>query len=46
MFSEIISIGGKNWQIGRKKYIGEGSRVDLSPGRGSRGQSPPAEKEI
>jgi hypothetical protein len=25
VFSEIISIGGKNWEIGRKKDIGEGS---------------------
>ena len=25
VFSEIISIGGKNWQIGGKKDIGEGS---------------------
>jgi hypothetical protein len=38
MFSEIISIGGKNWQIGRNKYIGEGS--------GGQGKAPRPIKEI
>jgi hypothetical protein len=31
VFSEIISIGGKNGQIGGKKYIGEGSGGRLRP---------------
>jgi hypothetical protein len=38
VFSEIISIGGKNWQIGGNKYIGKGL--------GGQGKAPPAEKEI
>jgi hypothetical protein len=35
VFSEIISIGGTNWQIDRKKYIGEGSGGHLKPPAGS-----------
>jgi hypothetical protein len=34
VFSEIISIGGKNWQIGGKKYIDEGSGGRLRPCHG------------
>jgi hypothetical protein len=34
VFSEIISIGGKNWQIGGKKNIGEGSGGLLRPCHG------------
>jgi hypothetical protein len=30
----LISIGGKNWQIGGKKYIGEGSGGRLRPCHG------------
>ena len=55
MFSEIISIGGKNWQIGGKKDIGEGSGGRLrptadpgqSPGRGPRrGKAPRPKKRF
>jgi len=31
VFSEIISIGGKNWEIGGKKYIGEWSGGRIRP---------------
>jgi hypothetical protein len=52
LFSEIISIGGKNWQICGKKYIGEGSGGCLRPpagpgqilGRGFRWAKPPGRK--
>jgi len=54
VFSEIISIGGKNWKIGGKKISVRGLRAAEGPQRvqcralvgGPEGQSPPAEKEI